>query len=527
MTSRGTEYTLLSRETALSIGAAILGASSLVIFVGTSAPIISKKVDISYYGNLHVPIAIALMLVNGLSLALKWKQSNTTDVVRKARVSAVLSVIITGILYLLGIQDIGYVLIIAASLFSLFINLEVTYSLLQGKFGFIVDSGAELKTKVLGALRWVGVVGLLVMIFTTKGDFYQFGYFLEQYGLYWLAAALLTVFVFVVVGSVRMKADTRFLGAYVAHVGLALFILGVVASSHYEETTEFTITDTEKVKLFDDYELTYGGYKLTPPQNYNFVLNVRESDGTVTSVEPVLFFSAFDNFKTANPKPSILKYGSRDLYFTVKGTEPIGGPPKDSLLKGQTISVIGGAVDITFNEFEFTPEERQKMMSGQTFTVKANLTATIKETGETIPVVASVKRNLETEEADKEDVVIGNTDYHIQLTELRPNLENREKSMIFVETFDAANPPPPVKERVFVQAFIKPYINMVWGGVIILTVGFAFSMLRRRKEAMTAIAKAEERYERIKERRAPNDDSSEPVAAVHVIHAPTDIKKSA
>lgn len=527
MKTRAAEYKLLSRETALSIGAAIVGASALVIFVGTSAPLVSKKVDISYYADLHVPIAIVLMLVNALSLILKWKQSNTREMVKKGAWALITSFVITGALYAFGIRDIGYSLIIAAALFSLLVNLEVTYSLLKGKLGFVVNRDADVRTKLLGAFRWMVILGILTMIIAAKGDFYKFGYYVVDYGLYWLAATLLVVFSFVVFGAVKLKADSRFIGAYVAHMGLALFIIGVVASSHYEETTEFTIMEKEKVKLFNDYELNYGGYKLTPPQSYSFVINVHDKDGGIESVEPILFFSAFDNFKTANPKPSILKYGSRDLYFTVKGTEPVGGPPKDSLTKGQTIPIIGGAVDVTFNEFEFTAEERQKMMSGQTFTVLAKLSAKVKGSSEVIPFETSVTRNLETQEASKDDVLIPGTPYYVALAELRPNLEDRDKSKIIITSFDSTNPPPPIKERVFVQAFVKPYINMVWAGVIILTIGFGFSMIRRRKEALAAISKAEQMFEKIKGHHAPSDDSAAPIANKPEMPFPTTIKKTA
>lgn len=527
MKARATEYKLLSRETALSIGAAIIGASALVIFVGTSAPLVSKKVEISYYGDLHIPIAIVLMLVNGLSLVLKWKQSNTRETLKKGAWAIVASIIITVILFVLGIQDVGYSLIIAASLFSLFINLEITYSLLKGKLSFTVKKDDDIQVKLFSALRWVAIIGALIMVVSTKGDFYKFGYIIEDYGLYWLAAALIVVFAFVVFGRVKMKADSRFLGAYVAHAGLALFILGVVASSHYEETTEFTIMENQKVKLFNDYELDYAGYKLTPPQSYSFIINVHDNDGAVESVEPVLFFSAFDNFKTANPKPSILKYGSRDLYFTVKGTEPVGGPPKDSLTKGQTIPIVGGKVDLTFTEFDFSPEERQKMMSGQSFTVVAKLSANPKGSDEHIPFEASVTRNLETQEASNDNVLIPGTPYLVSLSELRPNLEDREQSKIIITSFDSTNPPPPVKERVFVQAFVKPYINLVWAGVIILTIGFAFSMLRRRKEALSAITKAEQMFEKIKTHHAANDDSATPIESIKELPFPSPAKKIA
>ncbi|MHB1687387.1 MAG: hypothetical protein ACYCVH_08435 [Ignavibacteriaceae bacterium] len=42
---------LLSRETGLFYGALILIASALVVFVGTSAPIIGKSVEVSFYNK--------------------------------------------------------------------------------------------------------------------------------------------------------------------------------------------------------------------------------------------------------------------------------------------------------------------------------------------------------------------------------------------------------------------------------------------------------------------------------------------
>jgi cytochrome c-type biogenesis protein CcmF len=526
MRTRGDEYKFYSRETGLSIGSAILGASALVVFIGTSSPLFSKKVDTDFYGSLHIPIAIVLMLVNGLSLILKWRQSSAREMLKKSLWSFALATVLTGGFYWVGIRDFNYDLIILTALFALFVNIEVAYKLLKGKFVVSLSKvEGETKRRILGAVKWTFSLGLLAMLIGTKGDYYKFGDVIVNYGVYWLAFTLVVAGAFVMFGSVRFKADTRFIGAYVAHAGIALFILGVVASSHYEEKSEFSLKKGEKAKAFGRYEFSYAGYTMLPPQDYHFMINIRDNDGTVETAQPVLFLSAFDDFKSWNPKPSIVKYASRDVYFTMKGIEVTGGPPKDSLTKGESKTFFGGKYDVTFEEFDFSQEERAKMMSQQPFRVKAKIMAKKKDdpASAAIPLELSVTRSLASDDTKMEDVNIPGTKLHLQLSELKPDLQDRSKSKIFIQSFNEDDPPPPMSEAVLFEAFIKPYINLVWAGVLILVTGFGFAMMRRRREALTAIDKAEKAFEKMKAVRAASDEPRSAVAPSH--SAKTPLKK--
>ena len=526
MSNRGGEYKMMSRETGLSIGSAIVAASALVVFIGTSAPLFSKKVDISFYGDLHIPIAIALMLVNGLTLMMKWKQSTMSDLVKKTSISLGLAIIAAVGLYFSGLHDISYLAIIAASLFSLFVNIEMAWGHLRGKMNFNVIRDASVAKKIASAVKWSLTFGFIAMLIASRGDYYKFGDVIVDGGLYWLSFTGALAFAFLAFGAIRLKFDTRFIGAYVAHGGLAIFILGVVASSHYEVKQSLELTQGVEQAAFGDYKLTYAGHDFTPPARYRMFINVNDKDGNTETANPVMFQSGFDNFKSWNVEPGVLKYVSKDLYFTVKGTEPVGGAPRDSIVKGQTLRVFDGKYDLTFVEFDFPPEERAKMMSQKAFRVKANLVA--KAVGnpdaKEIPMTISVTRNLSTDEAKMEDFIIPGTKLHVQLAELRPNLEDRSQSKIIIQTIDEDNPPPPMKEKIYVDAFIKPFINLVWGGVIILTIGFGFSMLRRRREALTAIHKAETAFEKIKGVRASSDDLHN--AVLSEPHTPRLVKKT-
>jgi hypothetical protein len=165
------------------------------------------------------------------------------------------------------------------------------------------------------------------------------------------------------------------------------------------------------------------------------------------------------------------------------------------------------------------------MMSQQPFRVKAKIMAKKKDdpASAAIPLELSVTRSLASDDTKMEDVNIPGTKLHLQLSELKPDLQDRSKSKIFIQSFNEDDPPPPMSEAVLFEAFIKPYINLVWAGVLILVTGFGFAMMRRRREALTAIDKAEKAFEKMKAVRAASDEPRSAVAPSH--SAKTPLKK--
>ncbi len=517
MNFRAKDYKVLSRETALAVGAAVLGASTLVVLIGTSAPLFKKKVDVSFYGDLHIPIAIILMLVNGLSLLLKWKQSGWQELLKKSITAVIISLAATISLYFLGLDDIRFLLMGFSAVFSLYINIEITAKLFKGKYSVDLErKEITLVTKLLSALKWSLAIGFIGLLVFSKGDYYQFGNVILDGGLYWLAFFFLVAASFVFFGTPKFSFDKRFIGAYVAHIGLALFILGVIATTRYEKKEFVRLIKGEKNKAFGgEYTLTFDSTLLTPPENYYYVVNVRDKQGEVSQAKPLWFWTDFNNHTSPIANPGILKYGNRDLYFTVMETNQVGGIPQDSLVRGQSINLYGGKKKVTFIDFDFPPEEMAKMRAQQAFRVKAKVE--VRDAADTtkpaIPLELSVTRNLATGEAKQEDIVIPNTSFHLQLAELRPNLSDRSKSKIIIASFDKENPPPPPQDLIVVEAFIKPYINLVWGGILVVVLGFYYSVLRRRREALVAIERAERSYEKILALRAPSDANREPLSS--------------
>ncbi|HEX5315850.1 MAG TPA: cytochrome c biogenesis protein CcsA, partial [Candidatus Kapabacteria bacterium] len=142
MSSFAQDYKILSRETGLAIASAILGASALVVFIGTSAPLLKKKVETGFYNNLHIPLITVLLIINGLSLLLKWRESNWSEVWRKSISAAIAAVIFTIVVVLFGVRDLRFIAVIAAAAFALCVNLEIGWKILRGHWAISFERSA-------------------------------------------------------------------------------------------------------------------------------------------------------------------------------------------------------------------------------------------------------------------------------------------------------------------------------------------------------------------------------------------------
>lgn len=422
------EFNVLSRENMLSIGAAVIMASTLIVFLGTSAPLIETKVPIEFYNKFHIPIAIALLLVNALSLHIKWKQTSTRELMRKSLLALGLSVASTLAVALIGgISEFLILALIFSAFFALFVNLEIAIAIRK----------------------------------------------------------------------------TKFMGAYVSHFGIALFVLGVVASAYYEKKEIVQLPENKPTKVLNGkYELAYAGVEMPKEDHYNWLITVKGEDGLSSQAKPLSYFTPWNNRESPIINPDILRFATKDVYFTFMGLDRSGGVPSDTLGKGQSISRFNDSLQITFIDYDFPQEEKTKMMGGQKFTVKAIVQVRDSISRESKQLTLSVTRDLQTAEANMQDITVPGTSYHVQLAELKPDMQNPANSKVVLRYFDEKNPPANATQFVTIEIFEKPLINLVWAGIIILVAGFGFSVVRRRKEALVAIERAEKKYEKLLEQRS-------------------------
>ncbi len=128
----GDREKFLSRETGLLYGALFIAASASVVFVGTSAPIIGTSVETSFYSKMNLPLAIIMCLLIGLSLYLRWRETNGEYFLKSLRLPLISSLLISAAFLLLpGMHPLAgnilFILFLFSIVFTIVVNVQKIY----------------------------------------------------------------------------------------------------------------------------------------------------------------------------------------------------------------------------------------------------------------------------------------------------------------------------------------------------------------------------------------------------------------
>jgi cytochrome c-type biogenesis protein CcmF len=399
------EESTLSRELALFTASIILVASAIIVLVGTSAPLFGQAVDTFFYDEMHLPIGIIIGLLNGLSLLIKWKTTNTKDLIRDSALAIIVSVVLTGLVVILGgVYNFMMILLIFSSAFALIVNAEIAFKIVKG--------------------------------------------------------------------------NLKNLGGYISHIGIALFILGIVGSGAYSDEVNVDLVKNKPSQAFG-YEMTFTGY--TPIENntkYAFNVSMKKGDNTYT-VSPVMYMSDYNN--SLMREPAILNLFSKDIYLAPLGYDEgtdqnTNGGETVQLKKGVETEYNGSR--ISFDHFDVTPETMADMQAGKDFQMGAVLTV---ENGGKVEEFELFRKSI--------DGQIQFTDYTSKSAGIKILLTNLTAEMIEVSISPVNESQQEVVEKpkqevLSVTASVKPYISLVWIGVIVMVLGFFVAVARRLKESL-------------------------------------------
>jgi cytochrome c-type biogenesis protein CcmF len=401
------EENVLSRELALFTGSVALLASAIIVLVGTSAPIFGQTVEIKFYNELNLPIAIIIGLLNGGSLLLKWKLTEKKELWKQSRFSIIASIVLTALIVILGgVSEIMLILLLLTSAFTLFVNCEVIIKILKGR-----------KT---------------------------------------------------------------FLGAYIAHVGIAVFLIGVVASGGYSEQKQVDLVKGEKVNVLG-YDLSFTGYEpIDNGKKYAFNVEISKN-GSTKVARPVMFIAEFNN--SLMREPDILVGLTKDFYVAPVGysdgsEDSHNNSQAISITKGQTTDYKG--IKITFESFEMPKDAMAAMSSGGEFRIGANL----KVESEGKKYFLKPAMVIKGEERKFEAVEIAEINLRFELTSLEAGSGKIDLAITELSEKSQVSEKSLPKEVLTVEASIKPYISLVWFGVIFMVIGFTVSVYRRTKESV-------------------------------------------
>jgi cytochrome c-type biogenesis protein CcmF len=395
----------LSRGFVVSLGSFALLASSAVVLFGTSLPIFSKTdVEPSFYDAMNLPIAVAIALLIGCSLLLRWENEDGSQVFKRSMKWLAASLAVAAFMVYLGVHDVMLVLLGFASAFACFVNIEIAY------------------LTVLG--------------------------------------------------------DPRLMGGKIAHVGLAIFFLGVLASGKYSEKQHLSLSLNAPQHAFG-YTLTYIGSRAIGANKFAFDVDV-EKEGSKFTLSPIMFESGEQGLMR---NPDIKSFVTRDLYVSPVSLDRSAeasahGGEMVSIRKGETVSV--GNVKATFVKFDMGSHGMDAMASGGGMSVGSVLELTSNRGKETVTPVAVYNQQSAPTYRPVASKLLG---ANVQLVSMNVDM-GAKQSMVTLEVIpngrDAATQRT---EALVVEASVKPFMNLVWSGTVLLFIGLIISTLHRKREA--------------------------------------------
>lgn len=291
------------------------------------------------------------------------------------------------------------------------------------------------------------------------------------------------------VGWRIIKGDPKYAGGSIAHVGLAIMFLGFVGSAKYDDKETLSLAQGESVHCLNGYKLTYTGYKPIDQEKYAFEVAV-EKDGQTYTVAPIMYYSKFNEGLMRNP--DIVNLVTKDFYVAPLSLEQAGSKEdastqRFSFKKGETKKI--GDLEVTFMDFDFPVDQKAAMLEGREVRIGALLR--VKKYGKKPVDIAPAKVMNNGEAADRPATF--NKNHQFTIANMKPDQESTENSSVEIGYKDlrlSNQSRNSEGDILVVEASVKPYINLVWSGVIIVLVGFIVTIVRRAQEARLKAALA-------------------------------------
>ena len=299
-------------------------------------------------------------------------------------------------------------------------------------------------------------------------------------------------------------------GGYLAHVGVGIFIAGVVISGVYARSTRLTLPANQPVRAGDATLTFLRVVPGTATAKQAMEVRVQSANGKIAYAYPKMYVNSRTNQLMANP--AIRNTPLFDFYLAPQSYDP-GQPEQNGrevrLVKGTTTDVDG--TGFTFRDFN---ADRSAMMKGEkTVLVLTDLTITPAD-GTRHDVTLRYTFHLDRQDAEAPEVAVpGLPAGRMQVVAVSPNDGAVVLKLAGVSKNPADEHRAATTESLSVDVTRKPLISLVWGGFYVMMAGAMLALVKRAREARRAAA--ESVVESVREpRKSPDPAPSAPPVPV-------------
>ena len=444
---------VLSREFMIFSGAMLLCATAAVIILGTSAPIFGRLfreapsgVPVEFYNKWTLPLALGFVFLAGLGQLFWWNKMSVENLNRVIIKPLGLAVAST----------------VAVLFFTPFVEETGRAGAPASEAPGMAQAGFMGGMEHLWASYGQGFL-LLLLVFAAFFALYGNGLVLWRVG----------------------RGNPKMVGGATAHVGFALVILGVIASSGFSDPIaphstartadgrtvprENFILASGETRFVDGYRVTYAGREENERGRGQYVLNFEQPEsGRTFTLKPVAYQGGEQWFL----HPDLKIFVEKDVYASVTPREATGVEGNEgemTLAQGDSTVIGNGRFAIRFKGYD-TRVDSTMLPEGADIPVGAALNVTNTETGEmrqARPVYLIMNDRTERFLPARFE------DWGLTLTFSSMNVDSGEATF----TVEGADVMP--DDWLVVQAYEKPFIGVLWIGIILLSGGFLIALVRR------------------------------------------------
>ena len=444
------ELHYLSREFMIFSGAMLLAALGAVILVGTSAPILGgffrdnpATVDTMFYNKWSLPLATAIALVAGMGPIFWWRKMTRAQVGDVLFKPMLFSTVCT----------------VVVLLFTPFVE-KVVQPAAVAQSG---PAAAAMLASGIGGVSgyWTSFgVGLLLLLLVFAGFFalYGNGVVLWRVG----------------------RGNPRMAGGAVSHVGLVLMLFGIVTTSVFNNPLsdqragerEVIVLDQGVPATVEGYRVEFTGTEVNAQGRTSYHVSFTDPQGRRFEVRPVAYVTRRGQWMQS---PDTKHFLEKDVYVAVSPSAMFqqhgGGQGQLDLVRGDS-ATIGGTFRLRFDSFDLEAAH-PSVPDSASIVVGAVIEATNLTTGE--------RRTLRPVYYMGAGHTVGYVPDGVEAWGLGLTLVGMQVDggAVRLAVEGAA---VPEREWVVVQAYEKPFINLLWAGLIVMLAGFVLATVRRAGE---------------------------------------------
>lgn len=433
-----------SREFWLFIGALVLSVACIQIIATTSIPVfnavfgtkVAPPADvIKHFNKWQAPFAIVIAIISAFTQFLKYKRTDIRKFYVSVVVSAVVSLIITAVaVYITKVYtNVIFILLTFSAIFSIVANARILGDALKGKW------------KLAGSA--VAHIGFGLLLF----------------------------------GALVSAATSKVISINNTGIGFG------EEFSKSNDPQENIILYKDKPVEMDEYSVTYLGDSTSGPNTY-YKVNYKVIDEKTGKIKENfnLYPNAQQNVKMRQiiASPDTRHYIFKDVYTHVSSVP----------LKEEEHEPHEGHTDEENYEkpvvHEVTLGDTVKIKDGFMIVKSINRDATVeniplKENDVAVRMVLEIHSNNKVYTGEPVFLLKGGVKYDfgkdvdeaglkLRFTDIKP-----EKNKLELQVFEKIKSE---NDWIVMKAIQFPYINFLWGGSIIMVIGFFLSILRRNKE---------------------------------------------